>query len=41
LEQSGGDLLEGARYRCNLDEQAAREIARGVNIPLDTYLTYV
>jgi len=41
LEQSGGDLLEGARYRCNLDEQVAREIAKGINIHLSTYLTYV
>ena len=41
LSQSGGDLLEGARYRCNAPEAVARELARSLGVDLQAYLLYV
>lgn len=37
---SGGDALEGVRYRCDIGNDLARKIATNLRVNLDNYLFY-
>ena len=38
---SGGDALDGVRYRCDIGNEMARKIAANLRVNLDNYLFFV